>query len=439
MTESYQTMNEAHFGNTVDNSSPPVTTRAPRRKTVKNITKRNGIWYFHKYVKGKREFLGRKTPFSLETSDLEVAKAKRDALLKAANGAEVDRVLNRTSRRAAAIGEIVKAYTLAPTVRANAATRARNIGDLERMVRLVKGESFDARKASSELLTKQLVKDWQSARLAAAAQTYAADLARLEAAKRSLNSLLTHVQSLFSAEARDDYGALYLPPNLAEFAIALPIAARKSEEPVQLTDPFVSGLLGAASSLLLADPAAWVAFQLMTWGGLRNKEAFHARKNWLEAIPVAAGLDGKTPPPAAYRLSMKPTKDFLPKGNSRAVILPALIAEAILALQPAKDPTTGEQDDHLVPAAHDSDRHDAVYRRLNAWLKSMGVNEEAGKLAYRLRKYFLSKVAEQQGIMFAQVAAGHSSRRTLEENYIGKPKMTAPITLATITPISAAG
>lgn len=393
--------------------------------------RRDGIWYFHKFVKGKREFNGRKTPFSLETTDLAVAQAKRDAILKAANGAEVDRVLNRSSKPAATIGEIFKAYKVAPTVRANKATRARNIGDVERLVRLVKGAAFDVEAASSELLTKQLVKDWQSARLAAATAEHAEDLAQLEAAKRSLNSLLTHVQSLFSAEARDDYGALYLPPNIAEFATAFPIAARKAEDPVQLTDAFVSGLLAAVDALLTIDAPAWVTFQLMTWGGLRNKEAFHARRDWLEPV-----LTGTPPAVTSYRLSMKPTKDFLPKGNSRAVLVPVAIAEAILALKMPPHPDTGEVSDHLVPAPSYRQRHAAVYRQLNSWLKTQGVNEDAGKIAYRLRKYFLSKVAEQQGLLYAQAAGGHASLRTTEDHYIGKPQMKAPLTLAPVVPIA---
>src|SRR5690606_14433727 len=95
---------------------------------------RGGIWYFKKFVNGKREFLGRKTPFSLETTDLRVAQAKRDALLKAAAGAEVDRILGRSALKPATIAEIIAAYRAAPTVRANADTRQRNIMDLVRIV-----------------------------------------------------------------------------------------------------------------------------------------------------------------------------------------------------------------------------------------------------------------------------------------------------------------
>ncbi len=179
---------------------------------------------------------------------------------------------------------------------------------------------------------------------------------------------------------------------------------------MQLTDSFVSGLLNSVTELQAADPGAWTVFQLMTWGGLRNIECFHARKNWLEEIPNG------------YRLSMKPADDFLPKGNSRSVILPGNIVEAIFAQMV-------EGDDHLVPARTMTDRDEACYRRLNLWLKGSGVGADANKIAYRLRKYFLKKVAEQQGVFLAQAAAGHSSMQTTQTGYIGKPKMAAPIKL----------
>ena len=62
--------------------------RTPRKKEIKNLMKRDGVWYFHKLVKGRRIFNGRKTPFSLETRDLAVAKAKRDAILASIGASE---------------------------------------------------------------------------------------------------------------------------------------------------------------------------------------------------------------------------------------------------------------------------------------------------------------------------------------------------------------
>lgn len=387
-----------------------VVTRKPRKRELKNLTRREGIWYFHKRVNGKKEFNGRATPFSLETRDLVVAKAKRAAILKAANGATVDRLLGRDSRNAAKCSEIFEAYTKTPTVRANARTRKNNIADLKRMVRVVRGAEFNVAEMSSTELNWKLVNQWQTLRLAIATKECGQDLAQLEAKKRSFNSLLTHVQSLFSKEALAAYRGLHLPPNIDEFLKALPIPARKQEEPTQLTDQFVSDLLRAVVDLQGIDAGAWAAFQLMTWGGLRNKECLHARKTWLEEIPMG------------YRLMMRPTEDFLPKGDSRAVILPAAIVAGMFAQMK-------EGDDHLVPARTKTDRHDACYRRLNQWLKARGVGEDANKIAYRLRKYFLAKVAEQQGVFLAQAAAGHASQQTTQNHYIGKPKMAAPIKL----------
>lgn len=402
-------MSDDHLPTPLPTAIPEVAVRKPRKKELKNLTRREGIWYFHKRVNGKKEFNGRTTPFSLETRDLIVAKAKRDAILRAANGAEVDRVLGRERQSFVKLDAIFEAYRRSPMLRASVPTREANLASLERMVCAVRGPDCRVGELSSTELTWQLVENWQAIRLSAARQACAANLAAFEAAKRAMNSTLAQVQSVFSTQARAAYRALHLPPNIADFATALPVPARKQEDPVHLADEFVMGLLAAAPELQTSDPGAWAAFQLMTWGGLRNRECFYARRDWLEQIP------------AGYRLSMKPTADFLPKGNSREVILPANIVEAIFAQM---------RDDHLVPGATKSDRHDACYRRLNQWLKRNGVTAEVGKVGYRLRKFFLKKVAVQQHPFIAQAAGGHSSFQTTQDHYIGKPKMASPIKLS---------
>lgn len=393
--------------------------RKPRKKELKNLTRRKGIWQFLRIVNGKKEKV------SLGTRDLVVAKAKRDALLKAKDKQEVDRVTGRDSRAVATLGQICEAYRKAPTVRANERTRKANIKDLERMVRTMKGEDCDVESASSTLLTKQFVKDWQARCLAALVKDARGNQTIEQAGRRSLNSTLTHVRSLFSKEARDDYGRLHLPPNIEDFMSALPVAARKQEEPEQLTDEVVASLLDKMELLREEDAAAWVVFQLMAWGGLRNKECYHAREFWLE----------KHPSGVAYRLVMKQAADFTPKGNSRAVVIPSNVAEGILSLLEKPDESLllgGDEESrnrYLVPGKNPTDRHEACYRRLNVWLKSHGVTEDAGKIAYRLRKYFLAQVAEQQGLALAQAAGGHSSLSTTINHYVGGPKMKAPIQL----------
>jgi integrase len=414
-------MDEMTLPTGLTSPDPSKAVRKPRKKELKNLMRREGIWYFHKFVNGKREFNGRATPFSLQTGDLVVAKARRDAVLRAADGVAIDRALGRENRGAAKLGEIFARYRKAPTVRANVRTRESNINDLTRLVRMVRGAEFNVDMMSSADLTKALVKEWQSIRLEKALADFPTDRPAQEAAKRTANSLLTHVQSIFSAEARDDYGALYLPPNIREFMDALPVPARKQEEPKQLADDMVTALWVAAEQLAKDDFAAWTVFQLMLWGGLRNKECVHARTGWL--APSAHG----------YRLAMQPAGDFLPKGNSRAVTIPVDVAELILAHVAENNRLRAAggflADDHLVVADTVTQRERACYRTLNNWLRAAGVGEDAGKIAYRLRKYFLSKVNEQQGIMLAQAAAGHSSSKTTRDHYVGAEKMQQPIRL----------
>lgn len=411
-------MNETDLTTPLPTPSSEKAAHKPRKRELKNLTKREGIWYFHKRVNGKKEFNGRVTPFSLDTRDLLVAKARRDAIIKAADGAEIDRVRGRQHHQSATVGEIFEVYRMATTVRANLNTRENNIAAMVNMVRLVRGPAFDVEKMSSLELTRNLVKEWQMKRIAAAHVDAAGDLSILEGKKRAVNSTLKQIQSVFSHEAKDDYSSLYLPPNIDEFTTALPVAARKQEEPEQLSDDAVTDLLTKVEKMQKDDAGAWAAFQLMTWGGLRNCECFHARVTWLQQLGDL------------YRMKMQPTKDFMPKGNSRAVIMPGYIVEAMLAQLPFGPVQPDALDDrYLIPGRNLTDRKEASYRRLNKWLKAQGVTSDAGKIAYRLRKYFLNKVAEQQGMMFAQAAAGHSSMQTTEKHYTGKPKMAAPIRL----------
>lgn len=314
------------------------------------------------------------------------------------------------------LGELFAAYRAAPTVKANAATRDRNIGDFKRIVRLARGDGFDVEGATAAIIAKPLAKDFQTTRLALAVKEHGENLVALEATKRAINSTLKHAQSLFSREAMDDYGPLRLPPTAREFAEALPVKARKAEEPVQLPDAQVSGLMAAMTQHKAEDPAVWTTFQLFVWGGLRNIECLHVRCGWFEALP------------AGYRLQLKPVGDFMPKGRSTSRIMPKAIVDEILALvvaEPGQDLNLA----HVVPAMNITDRNDAIYRRLNAWLREHGVKEEAGKFAYRLRKYFFKKVEEQQGLMLALAAHGGGQLSTLTDHYTGRQKMAEPIKL----------
>ena len=357
---------------------------------------------------------------SLHTVDLRAALVKAvpmvEAWLKGVRSKSASVIASSEGINQA---RIVAAYLAAPTVRANLKTRERNVADWRRIFEEVyPGVDFDS--ASIELADRELAKAYQRKKLAEIEAACAGDVLAAEASKRAINSTLAHAQSVFSRHALEDYHGLGLPPVVRDFADALPVKARPQEEPVQLDDAAVTAMMGKVAALKVEEPAAWVVFQLMLWGGLRNIDCVHARRSWVSA---SAG---------GYRVSLVPGDDYMPKGRSGSVIVPAVVMEEVLELSA---PKAGETESaevtgarHLVPASSKTARDVAAYRTLNDWLKSNGVGEESNKVAYRLRKYFLSKVEEQQGRVMASLAARHADAATLD-HYVARPKMEKPITL----------
>jgi hypothetical protein len=157
-----------------------------------------------------------------------------------------------------------------------------------------------------------------------------------------------------------------------------------------------------------SDPGVWVTFWLMIGGGFRNVEAFHARKGWF--VREAVG----------WRVNLELREDFMPKGSEGEVVLPLAVMDEIMALP--------REDDFIVPGKHYRDRQDAVYRRLNVWLVAQGLQREAGKLAYRLRKCFVEMARRQLGAVAAQIVARHAVGSNVTENhYLSAQRMERPI------------
>lgn len=380
------------------------------------------VWWVRKTATNRLTGKVEALKLSLRTVDL------RDALRKAIPAVEA--FLTRNKSLAAPVVSVVQgklkmselkvAYLAAPTVRANAVVRARNWAQLERIFMLVHPEVvFEG--ASVEMIDRELAKAWQRLRLAEIEAEFSGDVVAQEAAKRGMNSKLAQATSIFSRQAMDDFHVLRLPAGVADFAKALPVKARKQEEPVQITDEVMLLVRQQAALLKETNAAAWAAFQLMLCGGLRPIDCLHARRGWLRA-------EGE-----CYRVNLVPSGDYAPKGKSGSVVIAASVMEQILALEevPVGEAAEVTGARHLVPAKSATGRQNAIYRELNAWLKALGIGTESNKVAYRLRKYFLAKVDEQQGRAMASLAARHADMATLE-HYVAKPKMTTPITLQAV-------
>lgn len=372
---------------------------------------------------------------SLKTTDL------RDAVLKGVPIVEEWLVqvqsasapaITADAGKPASLDELTDAYMLVSLVKANAVTRKRNAASLRAVLREAWGDLGPT--PTTALITREAAQRFQDARKAAALKE--PDLLRRDAMIRSANNTLKQAQSVVCRAALDDMHRLRLNvADLRAFNERARIPVDRAPEPEALPDDLVarlraevealrtgvvtvtvSGTGGEAKRVQVPGVAVWAAFQLMVWGGLRNVEVAHARLDWIEDRNGAPWL------------GLVKTAEWQPKGNGREVPLPATVVAELRALERA------EGDTHIVPARTPTERALVCWRGVNAWLASLGVEREAGKVAYRLRKYFLNRIKEEtlrqmHAIAAAASAAGHTGVETTMGSYVGRPKMTAPVSL----------
>jgi len=395
----------------------PVT-RKPRKKKLKNLTKRDGIWYFHKFVKGKREFNGRKTPFSLETNDEAVAVSKRDALLRSGNGAEVDRVLGRSQKKVAALEEVFAAYLLADKPRDE--TRKKNVARFKSVVTRAGG---NWRTMTVEDLTRGVVEKYQNAVVAdVRAKGFATESEEMVRAKYSADRTLVQARSIFAYEKpfrglhftkpagfleadlfKTDRDLRYQPMNETELAIfaaewfELRARAMAAEDPAEREK---------AGNL-------WVLTVMMRWLGLRNNEAEYCKPaEWIVKRPDGSWV---------LRITNRP--GWLVKGKGSVRDLP--VAEWVRA---EIERFAGGRE-WLIGGANETERHEVTHYDLNDWMGEVYERAiEAGLLpktvdvrtAYDYRKQAGSELLAKTGGNLLAVSQwlGHASVHTTTRWYV---------------------
>lgn len=345
-------------------------------------------------------------------------------------------VLTVGGEKLATVEELVTAYHAATLVKANSATRKRNVQSLEAVLRTAHGEL--PANASSAVICWEAADLFQRARKTAAEKQM--NLLKRDAMLRSANNTLKQAQSVVCRAALD--GMRHLKLNLdgcRAFNERSPLPVDAPPEPVPLTDEQVAKIRSAAEVLRggevevvisgkgkgearvkikvkVPGASVWAAFQLMVWGGVRNIEAANAQWSWVKQ-------DG-----AVWRLHLTKTETWKPKGGGRVVPLPTAVVDELKALM------RPEGDDHIVPARTATERAIVCWRAVNVWLGGLGVDREAGKVAYRLRKYFLNRVKDEtmrqmEAIAAAANAGGHANVETTMANYVGRPTLRSPISL----------
>lgn len=213
-------------------------------------------------------------------------------------------------------------------------------------------------------------------------------------AKISCDSFLRGAKAMFSKEAMKLYAAsdtLTIPDMTDFLAVSLFNARKYFELPATSV---IKAVFRDAPALKRHDLNAYRAFLLCAQVGLRKTEAANLKMEWLnddEAPTVHIHEDGA----------------FRPKhGHGRRVIIPPWVRDEMEDLQSASP---------YFLDGRDSERTDAVFDRLNAWLRDRGIT--ATKPTHELRKLWFSQKVKLEGLTAAAQQGGHRDPKVTTSFY----------------------
>jgi hypothetical protein len=357
---------------------------------------KRGIYIVRKSVTDPRTHRERTFKRSTKTADLRLALYRAaswvDDFMGHVHAGRLPSLANATGW--ATLEQIAAHYRRAAGC--SPVTRQKNLGRLEGMLEeMLPGQPFLS--LSADVLDGRLVRQWQLKRKEEA-ERLLPNAEDCERAKRNANAVYRQARSVFSAAMLRSYedAGLKLPPGAAEFVRQGFIAAAKAPPSEQLPAPVVSKILRLLPRLRQVRPGTWACLLLMFRGGLRNCEAKKARWSWI--LPTIGG---------GFVLQLHTQGDYKPKAADRIVALSPDVVELLRGVRRADD-------DHLVPAATDSERDLICYCGVNKFLHACGVRAIKGKVAYRLRGHAITEIILAAGMEAAREFAGHTSSRTTE-------------------------
>jgi hypothetical protein len=390
----------------------PVSAGARRHKReMRNLIKRGRIWYFKKMVAGAQAYV------SLETEDVELAKAKRDQKLKQAARDELDQIKGPRSQ-GATIGEIEEAYQKIATVadRIEPSTVRANLAALKNFLRWAHGrdgwrdDAMAVDRLKAEVLTDELVAKFKVNYLAAAGD----DRVVKEERRRGAASLLRQMRSVFSERAMLLYKDLKLP-KLENFLTAARLDAERREHL-----PIENSVLVAMEEAIHrhVDPvtvwgelgdlrkehrqALWLVHALHKFAGLRNEEIEQVRVEWFCRAPWGQVF-----------LSVITRPYYEPKGSSGHVPIANAVAQLLAPY--VKDRQPG--DFLVLPTGTKTDRQDLVYREHAEWIRTFLPADKYAKAGYELRRWAAQVMETRHGRDAAEAFLRHAPKTVAERHY----------------------
>lgn len=369
----------------------------------KNLIKRGHVWYFKKAVNGKEERI------SLNTPDVTIARARRDALAKKMSGekwAEIDGI--KGLRGVSTIGQVLERYTAATQLQLVDNTVRANAWALRHVVRTAGNHApdTDVDTLPTTVLNASLVTAWQQSWLKDAGK----DRLKMDSAAVSANSILAQARSVFSKRtARHNIYAGIVLPDLSGFKNAPRLQELKRDDYHRPDNELLRKLWTEASALRdgtskftlparveASQQSIWLAFYLVSMTGMRRGELMAMRWGWFQ----------KNGDDASVRIGFE--TDFVPKGKrERTVPVMATLETECRKLALEMGWSMLPHDNVL---AGGTTVKEDLFRALGAWMKWCGWTRR--QKAHELRKIFASDFLENADPYDAQLVLGHRDLKT---------------------------
>lgn len=390
---------------TVTKSMIAINREGRKKREMRNLLRRGRIWYFKKMVEGKV------LPVSLNTDDVELAKAKRNLMERQAMDKEWDKIKGPRSK----VGTLEKVFE--QFKKAGGITEKALGAYVISMMTVCRigldDEKLQPADVKLDKLTPKLVRDYQDKvraqyELAAGLDEKAKRIAR-DRADRTSKSTIGQAKCIFGKKRQliDRYkeSGIAVPDCVEEFRTAGAVGEMTTKVYFPASDAVVKETFAQLPALREVDPEAWLIFWLALGTGCRRNELADMKVSDMIEIDgrlwVGAGL-GKDGKPIHIPVIDWPVRP-------EHTITPAQVLKEALARR-----RTEAGADAFILQGSFTERYDEMPDRLNAWMQRMGWNDE--KKLHALRAFIGCKLYAKNPRL-AQLYLRHKSIATTENYY----------------------
>ena len=361
------------------------------------LFKRGHTWTFKKLV--DRQIM----QVSLATEDEELAKVKRDEMLKHLANEEIEKIRGPRTRTAT-IGDVLTAYRMGIkklSDRLELKTVVSNANNTRSFLRWALGTKGERNATAAvdllptDILTPATVAKFKENYLASAGPNHELR----ETRRRGAASILRHTRSVFAEKCAPLYRGMVMP-NLESFRGACQLRAENRVHlPIKLE--VMEQMHTAMEALHAAKPELWLVHTLHKFTGLRNEELCEARVEWFNRAPWGQ-----------VYLSVMTRPYFEPKGSSGHVPIHSSVAALLSPFVQGKQP-----EDYVINASSKTARAELVNRDHAIWIRQFLPAAQYVKAGYELRRWGAQKMDEKYGKEAAEAFLRHMPQTVAERHY----------------------